>query len=364
MKQETSLYLVGGFLGSGKTTAIIQAAKHLIQQGYKVGVITNDQGKYLVDTAFFRLESIPAVEVGGGCFCCNYDDLNDHIKELINQLSPDIIFAESVGSCADIVATVIKPLLTLDRDIITPKSLSVFVDGRMLTLWLDGSPMPFSDDVVYIFEKQMEEAGLLVINKRDLLIDDEIRLIQEKFPSRFPDQPFIFQNSHDPADVKSWVKMLISSEAVLPMNSLEIDYARYSHGEMQMAWLDETIRFEVNRGSTKDVLIAIMQELLNGLKEQQVSIGHLKFVIRSEGVYSKLSLTTIETENWQDQVPEILDNQVEMLVNARVEATAEGLRNTVMAAINKAQKAFDFTFEESNIEFFHPGEPKPIHRFS
>ena len=49
----TRLHLVGGFLGSGKTTAIAAAAKLLMAQGLRVGVVTNDQGKYLVDTAFF-----------------------------------------------------------------------------------------------------------------------------------------------------------------------------------------------------------------------------------------------------------------------------------------------------------------------
>src|SRR5512142_726693 len=107
------LHLVGGFLGSGKTTAIINAAKRLIAQGRRVGVITNDQGKYLVDTAFFRLESIPALEVTGGCFCCNYDDLKGRLAQLIASAGPEVIFAESVGSCADIVATVVKPLLEL-----------------------------------------------------------------------------------------------------------------------------------------------------------------------------------------------------------------------------------------------------------
>lgn len=364
MNDNGSLYLVGGFLGSGKTTAIIEASKYLIKQGYKVGVITNDQGKYLVDTAFFQMESIPAVEVGGGCFCCNYDDLNDHVRDLINQLSPDIIFAESVGSCADIVATVIKPLLTLDRDLIIPKSLSVFVDGRLLAIWLDNSPMPFSDDVVYIFEKQMEEAGLLVVNKRDLLSKEEVGFINEKLSDLYPNKPFVFQNSHDPADVEDWVKMLLSSNDILPLDSLDIDYKRYSHGEMQMAWLDETIRFQVNQGSTREVLINFFQELLTGLKNQAVSIGHLKFVIRGEGVHKKLSLTTIETKKWQDQVPEVIDTGVEVLVNARVESTAEVLRNIVVEAINEVQKVSDFTYEEINIEFFHPGEPKPTHRFS
>jgi G3E family GTPase len=48
------LHLVGGFLGSGKTTAILAAARELISQGKSVGIITNDQGKYLVDTSFFK----------------------------------------------------------------------------------------------------------------------------------------------------------------------------------------------------------------------------------------------------------------------------------------------------------------------
>ena len=48
------MHLVGGFLGSGKTTSIINAAKVLIAQGKKVGVVTNDKGKHLVDTAFFN----------------------------------------------------------------------------------------------------------------------------------------------------------------------------------------------------------------------------------------------------------------------------------------------------------------------
>lgn len=53
------LHLVGGFLGSGKTTAIINAAKKLMKDGKRVGVITNDQGRYLVDTAFSKQQLCP-----------------------------------------------------------------------------------------------------------------------------------------------------------------------------------------------------------------------------------------------------------------------------------------------------------------
>jgi G3E family GTPase len=48
------LHLVGGFLGSGKTTAIGGAARELVRRGVSVGVVTNDQGGLLVDTAAFH----------------------------------------------------------------------------------------------------------------------------------------------------------------------------------------------------------------------------------------------------------------------------------------------------------------------
>ena len=146
--------------------------------GKKVGVITNDQGKYLVDTAFMKFNDIPTVEVTGGCFCCNYQDLNSQINILNDQIKPDIIFAESVGSCADLVATVINPLLKFAENDVHPLSLSVFADSRLLLRRLKGEPLPFSDDVTYIFDQQLEEAGILLINKVDLLKTEELHTAQ------------------------------------------------------------------------------------------------------------------------------------------------------------------------------------------
>ena len=48
------LIFVGGFLGSGKTTALAAMARDLVRQGFRVGLITNDQSPNLVDTAIAR----------------------------------------------------------------------------------------------------------------------------------------------------------------------------------------------------------------------------------------------------------------------------------------------------------------------
>jgi G3E family GTPase len=46
----TRLVIVGGFLGAGKTTLLLTAARRLTEQGYRVGLLTNDQGADLVET--------------------------------------------------------------------------------------------------------------------------------------------------------------------------------------------------------------------------------------------------------------------------------------------------------------------------
>src|SRR6185295_14739121 len=122
--------LVNGFLGSGKTTAIIAACRQLIRQNLKVAIITNDQGDQQVDSALVKSLGFPGREVSKGCFCCNYDQLDTHLSSLAASDHPDFIFAESVGSCTDLIATIAKPLSMRKPEI--EISISIFSDAELL----------------------------------------------------------------------------------------------------------------------------------------------------------------------------------------------------------------------------------------
>ena len=67
--------MIGGFLGAGKTMAVGRLAARLTEQGLRVGLITNDQGRNLVDTAMLRSQRFATEEIPGGCFCCRFDSL-------------------------------------------------------------------------------------------------------------------------------------------------------------------------------------------------------------------------------------------------------------------------------------------------
>ncbi len=102
--------MVGGFLGAGKTTAILRMAEALDGRGHRVGLITNDQSVGLVDTTMLAAHGFPVEEITGGCFCCRFNSLVDAAERLTAGTRPDVFIAEPVGSCTDLRASVSYPL--------------------------------------------------------------------------------------------------------------------------------------------------------------------------------------------------------------------------------------------------------------
>src|SRR5882724_4606843 len=105
--------MLGGFLGAGKTTAMARLARFYGARGQRVGLVTNDQAQGLVDTHSLREQGFPVEEVAGACFCCKFNELIDKVGTLEASQRPHVILAEPVGSCTDLVATVIQPLRDL-----------------------------------------------------------------------------------------------------------------------------------------------------------------------------------------------------------------------------------------------------------
>jgi Ni2+-binding GTPase involved in maturation of urease and hydrogenase len=356
------LHLVGGFLGSGKTTAIINASKQLVTQGKRVGVVTNDQGKYLVDTAFFRLNDVPTIEVTGGCFCCHYDDLEDRLDQLTAEVRPDVIFAESVGSCADLVATVIKPLINLRSSEFQPASFSVFTDGRLLEMRLLGEGLPFSENIVYLFDKQIEEASVLIINKCDLLEPEDAEALAAAARIRFPGKVIRLQDSTNPDSIREWTALIEAGTVSLPLKSLNIDYQRYGEGESRLAWLDEEILLFVPDGTGNQVVQRLISAFLEAIDEQKATVGHLKFMIRGGEVDAEVGISTAQETDWRAHLPLFLGKQISMLVNGRVEIDAVQLRELFGGTLKKISMEMKTEYRELTVNYFHPSPPRPTHR--
>src|SRR5262245_25101822 len=157
--------MIGGFLGAGKTTTMTRLARHYMDRGQRVGLVTNDQAQDLVDTNSLRAQGFPVEEVAGACFCCRFDDLVGKVGQLDKNGRPDVILAEPVGSCTDLVATVVQPLRDLygKRFEVAPYPV-LFKPSHGLRILRNEPDSGFSPKAAYIFRKQLEEADAIVIN--------------------------------------------------------------------------------------------------------------------------------------------------------------------------------------------------------
>src|SRR5689334_14205002 len=127
-KPKARYVMIGGFLGAGKTTAASRLGDFLQKRGSKVGMITNGQGKELVDTTTMRSRGFATEEIQGGCFCAKFESFTDAARRLSERLAPDVIIGEPLGSCTDLVAAVSYPLRRLFADELIIAPFSVMLD--------------------------------------------------------------------------------------------------------------------------------------------------------------------------------------------------------------------------------------------
>ncbi|MBE7171107.1 MAG: hypothetical protein INR73_10985 [Williamsia sp.] len=351
------LFLAGGFLGSGKTTAIQQACATLLQQSVRVGVVTNDQGTQLVDTGFIKSRGIPVMEVTNGCFCCHFDQLHNRLLALAGSEQPEIIFAESVGSCTDLVATVIKPLKQFEPAINV--SLSVFADATAIVPLLKGSRL-FRDEVKYIYKKQLDEADVLVVNKTDLLDSRQLEEVKQLVKEQYPDKTVLYQCSFDRENIEGWLSVLQDAERN-DRKSLQLDYTVYGGGEAALAWFDAELEISSGHSNATDKAHKLIEAIFLHIHQQAFPIGHLKFLLNDGMTYTKISLTSFDLPPLaRDAAPEA--RRVKLLINARVQAQPAQLEEIIRHAVATLQQEHDCRIVETNKQVFQPGFPQPTYR--
>ena len=355
------LFLIGGFLGSGKTTAIQQAGTSLLNHGRKVAVITNDQGSDLVDTGYMESFGIATREVPNGCFCCNYEQLVRSVSSLVETEKPELIFAESVGSCTDLVATIAKPMAKFQPRI--EIVISVFADAALLYSLVNGTSSFINDAVRYIFKKQLQEADILIINKIDLLNETGLNAVRRLIDIDCPGKTVLYQDSLEQQDVQQWLAAMENFSLTNNRTTLELDYDIYAAGEAMMGWLDESLDIFTVEPFAYDAALLLIWKIENEIRGKGYFIGHLKFLIDDGITNNKISFTAIPVSDNVQHEDYPATNKVSLLINVRVQADASVIKQVVSLAIDETVEQTGCQVVEHKLSSFQPGYPTPTYRF-
>jgi G3E family GTPase len=357
--------MIGGFLGAGKTTAVAALARQLTDNGLRVGLITNDQGSELVDTAMLRAKGFATEEIPGGCFCCRFNSLVDAAAKLTDATRPDVFIAEPVGSCTDLVATVTYPLRRIYGERFTISPLSVLVDPvraeRVLGLTSGGK---FSPKVLYIYRKQLEEADIIVVGKTDLLDPERLKALREKLAAEFPRAQIRDLSVRTGQGVDDWFAQITGSEQGSGP-AMEVDYAIYAEGEALLGWLNATFQIFDPAGFDSS---ALLKAFATGIQTRLggAEIAHLKMTLSPDSGLGGVAVINLVRNDFVPELSLTLEEAVEsaqVIVNLRAEADPESLRAAVQAAAEALPETMPgLNARLDHLEHFKPGKPEPTHR--
>ncbi len=359
--------LIGGFLGAGKTTLISRLARHFVDQGKRVAIVTNDQADDLVDTRTLRAQGFEVGEVAGACFCCNFDELLRTAESLSADCLPDVILAEPVGSCTDLVSTVILPLEHLYGEKFEIAPFGVLLKpshGQKILGLSKGGKSGFSPQAEYIFIKQLEEAQYVMIGRADQLRPEEIDELREAVRIRCGELPVISVSPLTGEGLEAVVGCIETCEG--DRTVLEIDYDIYAAGEAELGWVNLTSHWQVQGEVDLDhIAVELVARCRGLLAATDGEVAHLKCVVSAHGTQAVANLVSSSGEiDRALKAERSVEGPIQVIVNARVAIDPEQLTTVCREAISEVSTKVGAGAEEITCHSLRPGRPVPKYRMT
>ncbi|MDX2082147.1 MAG: zinc metallochaperone GTPase ZigA [Terrimicrobiaceae bacterium] len=187
--------VLSGFLGAGKTTLLNHVLHN--REGRRVAVIVNDMSEVNIDSALVRdggaalsRTEEKLVEMTNGCICCTLrDDLLQEVSRLAREDRFDYLLIESTGvseplpvaqtfTFADEKGASLQTLTRLDT-MVTVVDAAHFLDQFRAAETLKEQNLALGEEdertVADLFVDQVEFANIILVNKIDLVSEDDRR---------------------------------------------------------------------------------------------------------------------------------------------------------------------------------------------
>ena len=176
--------ILGGFLGSGKTTTLMQFARYLVDISdpsleYKVVILENEVGKIGIDDQYLRGSGFTVNNLFAGCACCTVSaELVTSVHEIVDKMAPEWLVIETTG--------IAYPGLMRDN-----LKGALGLESRVCVL-TDASRWPrLRIPMEGLLRGQIECADLVLINKTDLVDEDALQNVERDVRAFNADVPIV-----------------------------------------------------------------------------------------------------------------------------------------------------------------------------
>jgi G3E family GTPase len=168
---------VYGFLGSGKTTVMMQLARKIVSVGSKAAIVVNEAGDIPIDGKLLDVGGFPVKEIFAGCICCQaVGDFIGALKALQSMDDLDYILIEPSG-----MAEAPSFFSSVQKHVTQGLTKALVLDGPRLLLLLKAARP--------LITSQIKTADLILLNKTDAVDKSHIPELERAIKEFAPDTP-------------------------------------------------------------------------------------------------------------------------------------------------------------------------------
>ena len=277
--------IIGGFLGSGKTTTILNLIKKLSAENKKTALVVNEVGEIGIDGKTLEIAGIPSKELTSGCICCSLTySLQVTVSEIADIYNPEILIIEPTGLSF--------PSQIRDEML----NMNIMMSFAPVITLVDVSR--FTDEIKQMpkfAEQQLKETNIVGMNKIDLVDGSRIKLVEMFLKSMTPNARLLKMSGKAEETADLLYEILFAEEAVFDektsseksekLNSIEYSNVSTYSGAYHLSG-ELTIQ---DAGK-------LLENIISGVgadigKENPSFVGHIKMAVKIDDTLVKVSYT-------------------------------------------------------------------------
>ena len=354
-----------GFLGSGKTTAMIALTRYYSTHHGKAAMISNDlgEGVTLADHRLAVLSGVKASEITDECICFCHDVLTDRLKACYDE-GCELVLSDIPGFGVGALEHVYHGLTAEYPGQFDLAPFTVLIEPQKVErLKRDSSEEERAgtvyDDAVFILRAQLSEADLIVLNKCDLLTDEEVSAYGIWLSEAFPQAEVIPISAKTGAGLEALSAALEAGSASL--RHPDIDYEDENLQNAMDCLSEYYLQYHAevccNDFNGTEYLADMARKAQEVLKDGSFEVPHLKLLAwDATGDFGKVDLLGIDrpveiTRRFRHPCTGIA-----VILNASAACPADVLDRVLMNAVTDVSARYQLELLIHRREFFSLGE--------
>ncbi|TGC11596.1 cobalamin biosynthesis protein P47K [Methanolobus halotolerans] len=303
--------VIGGFLGSGKTSTILRLGREFSNAGKKVAIIVNEIGEVGIDGDVISKYGLQTTELTSGCICCSLKvNMKTTITLLAKDYAPDILLIEPTGIA-------FPQLIKNEINLMNLSDVSV----QPLVTLIDGSRFKqLMKEVKNFAMRQIIDAEILGINKLDLVEEIRIPIIEASVQQLNPKAKVILLSAaYEDEHWHNFVRITLGEEADELIRDVENIELKTTNPEIQVLDKDTGLPIEATMNSIEasgitsyateytidnidtDSARSVALDIMEGIKSEVMKhspefVGHIKLFAESGTDTIKVNLTAYDKD--------------------------------------------------------------------